>query len=106
MKSKSYYWQTNSWLTVSNQIVKSLLLCYKKSFFLNMVQPVDQICYKMIEIIKQNFFNSVDFYLGPNFLFSWPDEYFLLMTSPILNPKIQYIKRKVHESVIFCTSFE
>ena len=59
-----------------------------------MVQPVDQICYKMIEIIKQNFFNSVDFYLGPNFLFSWPDEYFQLMTSPILNPKIQHIKKE------------
>ena len=33
--------QTNSWLTVSNQIVKSLSLCYEKSFFVNMVQPID-----------------------------------------------------------------
>ena len=50
----------NSWLTVSDQIVKSLSLCYKKSFFY-MVQPIDLIFCKMIEIIEQNFFNRADF---------------------------------------------
>ena len=50
-----------SWLTVSNQIVKSLSLCYKKSHFLNMVEPVDLIFYKMIEMIEQNIFNLEDF---------------------------------------------
>ena len=43
----------------------------------------------MIEIIEQNFYNCADFYLGPNFFF-WPYQYFQLMTSPILNPEIQY----------------
>ena len=58
-----------SWLTVSNQIVKSLSLCYKKSYVFNMVQPVDLIFCKVIEMIAQNIFNRADFYLGPNFLF-------------------------------------
>ena len=75
----------NSRLTVSNQIVKSLSLCYEKSYFFGMAQPIDLIFCKMIEIIEQNFFNHVDFYLGPKFLF-WQDQYFQLITSPILNP--------------------
>ena len=52
-----------AWLTVSNQIVKSLSLCYKKSYFFNMVQPIDLIFCKMAEIIKQKFFNRADFLL-------------------------------------------
>ena len=32
---------TISWLTVSNQIVKSLSLSYKKFYFFNIVQPID-----------------------------------------------------------------
>ena len=59
----------NSWLTVSNQIVKSLSLCYKKSYFFNMVQPIDLIFSEVIKMIEQNIFNRADFYLGPNFLF-------------------------------------
>ena len=43
--------QPISWLTVFSQIVKSLSLCYKKSF--NMVQPINLILCKMIEIIEQ-----------------------------------------------------
>ena len=50
-----------SWLTVSNQIVKSLSLSYKKFYFFNMVQPIDLIFCKMIEIIEQNIFNHADF---------------------------------------------
>ena len=42
----------NSWLTVSNQIVKSLSLFYKNSYFFNMVQPTDLLFGKMAEIIK------------------------------------------------------
>ena len=45
-----------SWLTVSNQIVKSLSLCYKKSYFFNMVQPIDLIFRKVIEMIEENIF--------------------------------------------------
>ena len=52
---------SSSWLTVSNQIVKSLSLCYKKSYFSNMVQPIDLIFCRMIEIIEQNIFNRADF---------------------------------------------
>ena len=59
----------NSWLTISNQIVKSLSLCYKKSYFFDIVQPIDLIFCKMIEMIEQKIFNCADFYLGPNFLF-------------------------------------
>ena len=60
----------SSWLTVSNQIFKSLSLCYKKSYFFKMVQPIDLLFCKMIEIVEQNFFNHTDFfYLGPEFLF-------------------------------------
>ena len=44
--------------TVSNQIVKSLSLRYKKSC---MVQPVDLFFCRIIEIIEQNFFNGADF---------------------------------------------
>ena len=51
----------NSWLTVSNQIVKSLSLCYKKSYYFNMVQPIDLIFCKVIEMIEQNIFNRADF---------------------------------------------
>ena len=51
----------SSWLTVSNQIVKSLSLCYKKSYFSNMVQPIDLIFCKMIDMIEQNIFNRADF---------------------------------------------
>ena len=50
-----------SWLTVSNQIVKSLSSCYKKSYFFNMVQLIDLIFCKVIEMIEQNIFNRVDF---------------------------------------------
>ena len=60
--------KSNSWLTVSNHIVKSLSLCYEKSYFFNMIQPIDLTFCKMIELIEQNFFNCAD-YLGPNFLF-------------------------------------
>ena len=42
---------TSSWLTVSNQIVKSLSLSYKKFYFFNLVQPMDLIFCKMVEII-------------------------------------------------------
>ena len=52
---------TISWLTVSNQTVKSLSLCYEKSSFFKIVQPIDLIFFKMIEIIQQNFFNRADF---------------------------------------------
>ena len=51
----------SSWLTASIQIVKSLSLCYKKSYFFNMVQPIDLIFCKMIKMIKQNIFNRADF---------------------------------------------
>ena len=50
-----------SWLTASNQIVKGLSLCYKKSYFLNMVEPIDLIFCKVIEMIEQNIFNRADF---------------------------------------------
>ena len=53
--------ETNSWLTVSNQIVESLSLSYKKFYFFNMVQPIDLIFCKMVEIIEQNIFNRADF---------------------------------------------
>ena len=59
-----YIFKTTSWLTVSNQIVKSLSLCYKKSYFFNMVQPIDIIFCKMIKIIEQNIFNRADFLFG------------------------------------------
>ena len=52
----------NSWLTVSSQIVKSAL-CYKKSYFFNVVQPINLVFCKMIEIIEQNIFNHADFLL-------------------------------------------
>ena len=50
-----------SWLTFSNQIVKSLSLFYEKSYIFIMVQHIDLIFSKMIEIIEQNFFNRADF---------------------------------------------
>ena len=50
-----------SWLTVSSQIVKSLSLPYKKFYFFNMVQPIDLIFCKMVDIIEQNIFNRADF---------------------------------------------
>ena len=50
-----------SWLTASNQIVKSLSLCYKKSYYFNMVQPIDLIFCDVIEMIEQNIFNRADF---------------------------------------------
>ena len=59
----------NSWLTVSSQIVKSLLLCYKKSYFFNMVQPIDLIFCKVIEMIEENILIVQIFHLDPNFLF-------------------------------------
>ena len=43
----------------------------------------------MIEMIEQDILNHADFLLGPNF-FLWPDEYFQLMTSSVLNPEIPY----------------
>ena len=52
-----------SWLTVSNQIVKSLSLSYKKFYFFNMVQPIDLIFCKMVEIVEQNIFNRADFFI-------------------------------------------
>ena len=42
----------NSWLTVSNQIVKSLSLPNKKFYFFNKVQPIDLIFCKMVDIIE------------------------------------------------------
>ena len=50
-----------SWLTVSNQIVKSLSLSYKKFYFFNIFQTIDLIFCKMVEIIEQNIFNRADF---------------------------------------------
>ena len=49
--------------SVSTQINKSLTLslCFKKSYFFNMIQSIDLIFCKMIEITEQNFFNSADF---------------------------------------------
>ena len=47
--------------SVSNQIVKSLSLSHKKFYFFNMVQPIDLIFCKMVEIIEQNIFNGADF---------------------------------------------
>ena len=35
--------------------------CYKKSYFFNMVQPIDLIFCKVIEMIEQNIFNHADF---------------------------------------------
>ena len=67
MRMVSRSWQNclegpqNSWLTVSNQIVKSLSLPYKKFYFFNMVQPIDLIFCKMVDIIEQNIFNRADF---------------------------------------------
>ena len=61
----------NSWLIVSNQIVKSLPLCYKKSYgseWFNLLDPTVVFC-QMIEIIEQTFSIMQIFYLGPNFLF-------------------------------------
>ena len=55
------YRNVNSWVTVPNQIVKSLSLSYKKFYFFNMVQPIDRIFCKMVEIIEQNIFNRADF---------------------------------------------
>ena len=55
---------SNSWLTVSNQIVKSLSLSYKKFYFFNMIQPIDLIFCKLVEIIEQNIFNHADFLFG------------------------------------------
>ena len=55
--------------SVSNQIVKSLSLSYKKFCFFNIVQSIDLIFCKMAEIIEQNIFNLADFYSGPNFIF-------------------------------------
>ena len=55
-----------------------------------MVQPIDLTFCKMIEIIEQNFFNRADFSFRSWFSFFWPDKYFQLMTSPILNPEIPY----------------
>ena len=54
----------------SIQIVESFSLCYEKSYFFNMVQPIDLICCKMIEIIEQNFFNRADFLFRSWFSFS------------------------------------
>ena len=42
--------------------------CVIKSYFFNMVQPIDQTFCKTIKIIKQSFLSSANF-LGPNFLF-------------------------------------
>ena len=67
-----------------------------------MVQPIDLIFCKMVEIIEQNIFNRADFYLVPNFLFL-TIQYFQLMTSPVLNLEILYkmqIQRKCHFSFI------
>ena len=50
-----------SWLTVSNQIVESISLGYKKSFFFNVVQPINLVFCNMIEFMEQNVFNSADF---------------------------------------------
>ena len=60
MKVGDKLW-TNSWLTVSNQIVKSLSLPYKKFYFFNMVQRINLIFCKMVEIIEQNIFNHADY---------------------------------------------
>ena len=60
----------SSWLTVSNQIVKSLSLSYKKFYFFDMVQPIDLYFCKMVEIIEQNIFNHADFLFRSLFCFS------------------------------------
>ena len=38
-----------------------MTLCYKKSYFFNMVQPIDRSFCKMIEVIEQNIFNHAGF---------------------------------------------
>ena len=53
----------NSWLTVSNQIVKSLSLSYEKFYFFNMVQLMNLIYCKIVEIIEQKIFNRADFFI-------------------------------------------
>ena len=48
----------------SNQIVKSLSLCYEKScFFLKMVQPINLIICNIIEMIEQNISDHTNFSL-------------------------------------------
>ena len=59
----------SSWLTVSNQIVKSLSLSYKKFYFFNMVQPIDLIFAGWWKLLNRTFLIVQIFYLGPNFLF-------------------------------------
>ena len=49
-------------LRVSHYVMKSL--------FFNMVQPIELICCKMIEIIEQNFFIRADFIIRSWFSFS------------------------------------
>ena len=48
-------------VTVSSQFVKSLSLCYKKSYFFNMVHSINLIFCNVIEMIEQNIFNRADF---------------------------------------------
>ena len=58
---------------------------------------------KMTEIIEQNCVNRADFNPGSRFVFL-PDQYFQLMASPILNPKIPHEmqnQRKSHFSSPF-----
>ena len=52
-----------------NQIVKSLSLCHEKSYFFNMVQPINLLFCKMTEIIEQNVFNRAEFLLRSKFSF-------------------------------------
>ena len=47
--------------SVPNQIVKSLSLCYKKSYFLNRIQPINLISCKMIETVEQKILNRTDY---------------------------------------------
>ena len=68
---------------------KSLSLCYKKSNFLNMVQPINLVFCKMIEIIKRTFSMVQIFYLGPNFIFL-DRSIFSADDVTVLNPEIPY----------------
>ena len=57
----------------------------------------------MIEIIEQNIFNRARFFIQVLIFFFWPNQYFQLMTSPVLNREIPYkmqIQRKCYFSFI------
>ena len=101
----SWYFQSrqNSWLTVSNQIVKSISLCHKKSYFFNMVQPINLIFWWSIVIVEQNFFNHADFgllYFAQDSLLNaqhMPKMHKIVLLSPIHNISTRFAQD--------CTSF-